>query len=656
MLGLLLSGYSIWASWLSISTNRLSWQLSSHRAIVVSCVSIVSASFILWFLLWQRDYSVAYIAKNSSADLPAFYTITAFWSSLEGSHLFWSLILAIICVICIHQIPHQLRALGAYIHLFLSAVMVWMYLLLVSYSDPFAMQLPAPTRGAGMNALLQNPYMAIHPPLLFLGYTTLVVPYVYSMAALCYGTVGAGWIRLMRQWSLVAWMFLTVGIALGGRWAYVELGWGGYWAWDPVENSSFIPWLLTTALLHGCALQHKMGRLVKVNIALSILAFFFSFFGTFLTRSGIVVSVHSFAQSDIGKVYVVFLAVLFGLSLIIYLLRKDQLIISHGDRKEVSWRLSRELMMVGGIFLLVVLAAVVSLGTLYPIVSEMISGVKVNVQAPYFNTFAPWFGAALAGLMAFGALLRYHSSRIWLRPKSLVVMTLVSGVCALMFAGVSGVYDSGGFRFAIQLVGTTLVFFTASCQLVDLVQRARPFGRSLKESEDGGVSALRLFVSRNLTYLGGAVAHGGFLLALLGFLGNYSGMETTLKMAEGQRVSFAGYTFEYLGLDQIQQDNATLMRAVVSVRSHNDPSSLMDILTPARSQYPTKKELLHEVDIHSRLWQDLYLVLADLPRTEGGPVAVKVYINPLVKLVWLSVVLMLLGAVMAFFGRLRMKS
>ncbi|MCY4380983.1 MAG: cytochrome c biogenesis protein CcsA, partial [Proteobacteria bacterium] len=314
LLALISSCYGIVASSLSIKLAQLSWSISARHAMIVAWVSVVSAAGVLWFLLISRDYSLAYIYKNSSSDLPLFYTITAFWSSLEGSHFFWSLILSGVACVSVFTMPKELFTLRPYLEIFLSALMVWMYFLLVSYSDPFAVHLPKPSQGLGMNALLQNPYMAIHPPILFIGYTALVVPYAYSMAALCYGAISQGWLRVMRQWTLVAWVFLTVGIFLGGKWAYVELGWGGYWGWDPVENSSLVPWLLTTALIHGLTLQEKTAKLVPVNLALSILALFFSFFGTFLTRSGIVVSVHSFAESDIGKVYVVFLGMLFVLS------------------------------------------------------------------------------------------------------------------------------------------------------------------------------------------------------------------------------------------------------------------------------------------------------------------------------------------------------
>lgn len=663
--GLWLSGYSIWVSLLSLTRPQaqgcspLAWQLSSQRAIIVSCVSVVLAALLLWYLFWQRDYSVAYIYKNSSHDLPPLYTITAFWSSLEGSHFFWSLILAVVGGIVITTIPPGLTPLRPYLHMVISGVMVWMYLLLVTFSDPFKLQLPPPSEGAGMNALLQNPYMAIHPPLLFVGYTALLVPYAYSMAALCFGGFLPGWAKMMRSWSLVAWIFLTLGIFIGGRWAYVELGWGGYWAWDPVENSSLVPWLLTTALIHGCMLQTRTGKLSQVNVLLSILAFFFSFFGTFLTRSGIVVSVHSFAQSAIGKIYVVFLAVLFGISLWIYLLRKHTLRVRRPQ--EIRWGISRELMMVGGMFGLVVLAAVVTLGTLYPIISEMIGGVKVNVQAPYFNTFAPWFGGALVLLMATGAVMRYHSARLPGRRRWWLALLLASAVCAGVFARMSGVFASEGYRFSAQIVGSTLVFFTALCLGVDLSLRLRVYvqrGAAATAGEPRWRRYWRVaqrFMAKNLAYLGGLVAHLGFLIALLGFLGNYAGLEQVMRMEPNQPVEFMGYQFEYLGLDEVQADNAALLQAAVMVKRLGPGAEVQfaGMVSPARASYPTSDELMHEVGVISGWWRDIYLVLADLPKERHGAVGIKFYYNPLVKLVWLAVVVMVLGGGMAWLGARR---
>ena len=333
---------------------------SAKIATTASAVLCLLASLILWFLLFQHDYSVAYIFKNSSNDLPPIYRVTAFWSSLEGSHTLWTLLLSIFSAIALWTASRDNEHIMPWVNAALQAVLTWMFYMAISYSDPFVRMFPPMPNGQGMNALLQNPYMAIHPPTLFVGYTALAIPYAYAIAALCYGDVTDGWLRTIRRWALVAWIALSCGVWLGGRWAYVELGWAGYWAWDPVENSSFIPWLLSTALLHSLIVQEKLGHLKRLSIILAVIGFFMSFFGTFLTRSGIVSSVHSFAESPIGPNYLGFLAVLMILFVALYAWRAHAVLPADTDK---VWGVSKESALVMTQFLLLTFAAIVVIGT-----------------------------------------------------------------------------------------------------------------------------------------------------------------------------------------------------------------------------------------------------------------------------------------------------
>ncbi|MCY4381513.1 MAG: hypothetical protein OXC40_08110, partial [Proteobacteria bacterium] len=327
------------------------------------------------------------------------------------------------------------------------------------------------------------------------------------------------------------------------------------------------------------------------------------------------------------------------------LLRKERL--STPQNPQLGWGISRELAMVSGMFILAVLAAVVVLGTLYPIASEMLLGVKVNVQAPYFNAFAPWFGAALALLMALGALLRYHSKKLVLSKQAFIILVALSLLTAITFAKVSDVFASHGFRFSIQLIGSWLVFFTIYSQIADLICRYQPL-RAISSKTSNTPFTYLVFFKKNLTYIGSVLAHLGFLIAILGFLGNYSAMKQSWRLNEKDVVSFMGYDFEYLGMDTVTQDNATLFRATIALKHKQ---VLVDVLSPARSSYPTKKELLHEVDVRSAVWHDIYLVLANIPEKKGGAITLQIYYNPLVKLVWLSLVFMVLGVVVIFLGR-----
>ena len=382
---------------------------SAKYAATASGVVITLAAILLWIMLFQRDYSVLYIFENSSNDLPQLYTLTAFWSSLAGSHFFWALLLAIFSIIAHWSYSKDNEHIMPYVSMFIQAVMIWMFYLLVSFSDPFEMLYPAPENGRGMNALLQNPYMAIHPPTLFVGYTALVVPFAYAMAALCYGDITEGWLKSVRKWTVVSWTFLTAGIFLGGRWAYVELGWAGYWAWDPVENSSFVPWLFATGLLHSLIVQDKLGHLKRLTILLAIFGFFFSFFGTFITRSGIIASVHSFAQSPVGPNYLIFLGLILFVSIVIYFLRAPLLIPANTEK---VWGVSKESALIFTQFIILIFALIILIGTIYPIVSEALTGTRFNVQAPYFNAFAPWIGLLVIVFVAIGNLMRYASDKL----------------------------------------------------------------------------------------------------------------------------------------------------------------------------------------------------------------------------------------------------
>ncbi len=465
----ILSGYSTLAS---IGAGRLRHRRlfrSARTAATTSAVFALIASGILWFLLFQRDYTVAYIAKNSSNDLPAMYTLTAFWSSLEGSHTLWTLLLAVFSAIAVWTSSRDNEHIMPWVNMSLQGVLTWMFYMAISHSDPFIRMFPPVPNGQGMNALLQNPYMAIHPPTLFTGYTTLAIPYAYAVAALCYGDVTEGWLRAARRWALISWTFLSAGVWLGGRWAYVELGWAGYWAWDPVENSSFIPWLMATALLHSLLVQEKLGHLKRLSIVLAVVAFFMSFFGTFLTRSGIVSSVHSFAESPIGPNYLTFLAVLMILFSALYAWRADAILPAEVDK---AWGISKETMLIVMQFLVITFAAIVVIGTLFPIISEAVTGQRTSIQAPYFNAFAPWIGLGMIVLIGIGNVMRYQTAEI---PnfKKMMIVTLIAAlpIAAILIIGGDVFATVKPFALGAQLVGIFLCSWSFAILTWDLWRR-----------------------------------------------------------------------------------------------------------------------------------------------------------------------------------------
>jgi cytochrome c-type biogenesis protein CcmF len=614
---------------------------SSKLAMTVTCVAVVTATCLLIYAFFQRDYSIAYVAKNSSDDLPTLFTFTALWSSLEGSHTLWMAFLSIMGTIAVWTNSKDNEHIMPYVSAAIQAMIAWMFYLAVSHSDPFVMSLPMPPNGRGMNELLQNFYMAIHPPLLFLGYTALAVPFAYAMAALCYGDITEGWLKTTRRWTLVAFCFLTAAITLGGRWAYVELGWAGYWAWDPVENSSFLPWLLATALLHSLLVQEKLGHLKRLSIVLAIAAFFMTYVGTFLTRSGVVSSVHSFAESPIGPNYLSMLAGFVVICSAIYAFRAPSVLPS--DTEKV-WGVSKESALVMTQFLLLSFAAIIFIGTMFPIVSESITGQRISIQAPYFNMFAPWVGLGTIIGIAVGQLMRFQSDKM---PygKQIILGSIIFAIpltCFLIYMGDVMATKKTSSLIA-QLVGLYLSSWAIGCLMGDLYVKLRDLRFKY-----------RIFFTRSLAYFGAWVAHIGMMVAIIGFLGNYRGLEERVTVRAGENFSYFGYRFEFgeEGIQVKQDKNATLYQAHLKIFRERDNFMIEDA-HPAQSKYPTKDQVFNEIAITGNIWHDIYVVLVDFDKVDGKRVTFQVNINPTVRFVWAAVVLMVLGGLIALFDKYR---
>ncbi|MBI2603706.1 MAG: heme lyase CcmF/NrfE family subunit [Deltaproteobacteria bacterium] len=618
-----------------VVTSLLAASLRHRRLFRASVVAAVSgffltlgAALLLWAFFFNRDYSLAYVFRNSSNDLPLRYTLSAFWSALEGSHFLWTLLLTLFSLIAHLSFIRDNEHFMPYVSATLHSVLAWMYYLALTYCDPFLVQFPAPQDGLGMNALLQNPYMVFHPPSLFCGYTLSAIPFAYSVAALAYGDITGAWLRTVRNWALLAWSFLTVGVFLGGRWAYVELGWAGYWAWDPVENSSFMPWIFLTALLHSLLVQDKLGQLKRLSLVLSFLAFFFGFFGTFITRSGIISSVHSFAQSPIGPAYLGFLGAMVLFAIFLYGFRAP-LILPHRVKK--AWGISRESALLLTQFILGTFGVIIVVGTLYPILSELVTGQRFNVQAPYFNTFAPYIGFSSIAAITVGNLLRYQSDKMLGGKKLQFIASLGALLLTFVFSFLADVFRSSGYAFALQLVGIFLCFWGGLCLAYQAWVKAR---------------AVRTSVLKQLPYWGSFFAHMGVFVAILGFLGNYRGVDTLVTLKSGEQTQFQGWVFTFPGIAIEQQENAELYNAPLHLAKNGVP---MGVISPARAKYPTKPEMLHEVGLRDGFWEDIYIVLSDFAQT-GDEATFQIHINPTVKFVWISVFLMVFGGILSLLG------
>ena len=624
---------SIYGSIAAFAAAVLCHRRALRSAWVALCCELgltVAASALLLHALLTRDFTLDYVMNHSSADLPLLYTISAFWASLAGSHLFWTLALCSVTVVAILTTKKTSEAIKPYLLGSSQLLLAWMFYSLVTHSDPF---LPAAQRvedGVGLNALLQNPYMVIHPPLLFIGYSLLVVPFLYGVAALLSGDRSLAWGSTVRRWSLAAFAVLTVAIALGGRWDYAVLGWGGYWAWDPVENSSLLPWLLLLALLHVLVLDQRRGTQPRLAVALALLCFVSTFFGTFLTSSGIVSSVHAFAKTPVGINYLWFLAILVGSSLALYGWRSPLLAARTRPPSGV-----REGAIALTVFVLLAFALVLFAGMLFPIAAEALTGTRLSVQAPYFNSFAPYVGMALLVLLSIKTLALRGTSRIaW-------------GICFMLALATALTYH----HFMPWYVADETVPVAASAGIFCVALCFCALGWR------GARFSPRDFMRSRLRARLAGVAHLGATLAMLGFIGAYHTKNGQLTLTPGAQEpsSFGRYAFALKGpVQDRRENNAVFYETKVAIY---DAGRLVGEASPALASYPTGGESLYTiVSVVPVGLMDVYLILSDWDRTNPqGGVTLSVYLNPFVQLVWAAVALMAAGGACALLvpGRKR---
>lgn len=631
VLALCLSVYGLGMGLLSLAKPQRGVIYSGRNALIGVNVCVLLAAAVLWIALITHDFSVSYVFRNSAVDMPPIYLLTAFWSSLEGSHLLWTTIMSVIVSISILSVREKNESLMPGLLATYGFCLTFMTLLLVWASAPLTRLFPIQEGGQGMNALLQNPYMAAHPPSLFTGYCSLIVPFGYSVAALLRGSFTPDWLVTVRRWTLAGWAILTVGIFLGGKWAYVELGWAGYWAWDPVENSSFMPWLASTSLLHTLLILDKTNRLPRLAVSLSAVGFVLTFLGTFITRSGVISSVHSFAESNIGPAYLTYI-VIWTIMMIVLVATRGHLL--QGAAQAQTWSVSKESALLFTNFFLLFLLALVCIGTLLPLIVEAVRGVKISIQQPFFNAFAPWIGVGLVGLLGLGNLMRWRNGKI----EDPVAGLLFPALWALALTAVLAWHKGLDIR---STIGYALLLWTAFVMVMDLVFKLKAIRWNA-----------RALVKFNRPYIGSWIVHLGFLLAMSGFLGGYRGIHAEAQLTQGQSTEFYGYTLTNKGIKFSQEYNATYAVGVIEAK---DAQGNVTEVNPTRSKYTNKDEWLNEIGIHSTFWHDLYLVLAYFD-AKTNSVSLKMHINPTVKFVWTSLVVMVLGALVGLSHRIKRRS
>ena len=585
------------------------------------------------------NYSVQYVAAHSNSQLPMFYKVSALWGGHEGSLYLWVWVLTLYTfLVSLHGRRHYPDRLPTIL-----AVQGWLMVgffgMILFLSNPFMRLFPAPLDGHDLNPLLQDPGMVIHPPMLYLGYVGFSVPFAFAMAALLTRWKSEYWIVHIRRWTLIAWGFLTAGIMLGGWWAYYELGWGGYWAWDPVENASFMPWLVGTALVHSITVQERRRMLHAWNIFLVITAFSLSLLGTFLVRSGVLSSVHAFAVDPGRGAYILgFMITVLGISFGIFLARARYQMVEEG----MVSMLSRESLFVWNNIVFTLAAACVLLGTLYPLALEALTGAKITVAAPYFNAvMVPIFMMALL-LMAIAPNVPWRKANaVRLRSRMIVplALALISG--ALMAALNWPMHWTGP-------VAAALIAFVAGTLAMDY-GRAVLQRRAQHSAESVVIAALHT-VSHNRRHWGGMVVHLGIVIIAIGLTG--SGLfreEKAVVMAAGEVVEIGSERMRFDGVRSLKKDNYEAVQGRFTLLGSNA------VVLPERRHYPVQNMPTTESGIHSSIWRDVYVVIAEPVLGPSGRAkwGVHVYVNPLIQWIWGGGFVILFGLAISLSTRRR---
>jgi len=638
VLALALSAYSFLAGTLALarpgaSSERLGE--TARRAGIAVFGIVLLAAVVLVVAAFQNDFSIAYIFHHSNRDLPAPYKFATLWSGQEGSLLFWSLLLAAYGLVLRMRYKTDSR-LYAYASVIIAAVQVFFLLLLNFAAHPFAvMQGSIPTEGTGLNPLLQYPEMVIHPPMLYLGYVGFTIPFAFALAALIMRYPGEKWIRITRIWTMVTWGFLTCGIFLGMHWAYSVLGWGGYWGWDPVESASFMPWLTGTAFLHSVMMQEKRGMLKVWNMWLIFITFGLCIFGTFLTRSGVVSSVHAFAQSSIGDWFVAFLALIAATCAFFFFKNKAHLRSEHKLESIVS----RESSFLFNNLLFVLFCFTVLWGTLFPILSEWVQGTKVTVGPPFFNKVAIPVALLLLLLTAVGPLLAWRKTSLDSIKRNFMwpaIGALLVGVLMLAF----GVRPWQDFSYFYAIMAAMLATLVALTVISEFIRGGRVISRHTGQNL---LASMAHLCHRNTRRYGGYIVHFGVAVVIIGFLGSAFNQDREKEMGFGDKLDIGGYTLVCQSYTQDDNPNYQSEWAVMDVYRGGQKLTTM---YPERRFFHASQQTATMVANRSTMKEDLYVVYEGLNQDTGRPI-IKVHLNPLVMWIWVGVWLIIAGTVVA---------
>jgi cytochrome c-type biogenesis protein CcmF len=639
ILALIAAAYAVGAGIAAILTRNPLVTKSARNAGMAVFFLVSIAVISLEYLFFTNNFSMAYVAEHSNRNLPVFYKIAALWSGQEGSLLFWSWLLSIYAFLALFLNRHKHPELMPYVGVVLATVQSFFLVLNNFVATPFqilghagaggAISVIAQADGHGLNPLLQYPEMVIHPPMLYLGYTGFTVPFAFAMAALLGHYPGEKWIHITRRWTMVAWAFQSVGILLGAHWAYAVLGWGGYWAWDPVENASFLPWITGTAFLHSVMMQEKRGMMKVWNIWLVFVTFMLCILGTLLTRSGVVSSVHAFAQSSIGTWFTCFLVFILIACILAFWRNRDYL----RSDNQLDSLVSRESSFLFNNLILLAGCFAILWGTLFPVISEWVEGTKISVGPPFFNKVAIPIALFLLFLTGVGPLLAWRNTSFDSLKRNFawpMATGIGAGVVALVF----------GFRQFYPLVCLILSVFVT---LTIASEFWRGAGVIAVRSGINRISAMGQLVMRNTRRYGGYIVHFAIVVIFIGIMGSAFNRDTQQEMAVGSRMTIGAYTIVCQNFDEVNDPNYQSERATLEIL--RDGKSVM-MLYPERRFYLASQVTETMVAVQSTPLRDLYVVYAGRSPETNRPV-IHAYLNPLVKCIWFGGLILILGTALA---------
>jgi len=621
--------------------GRAELAASAERAVFVVWGLLFVAALALIRSLITHDFSVEYVWQYTSRNLPLYYTVAAFYAGQKGSLLLWAIVVSTFGSVALIANRGKYRELMPYVAGIVLVVATFFIAVMIFASNPFERLAFMPPDGNGLNPQLQNPGMTIHPPMLYLGYTSITIPFAFAMGALISGKLDTGWIHAIRKWTILSWLFLSAGIVLGMWWAYVELGWGGYWAWDPVENASLLPWLTMSAFLHSVMIQEKRGMLKKWNMGLIVASFLLSIFGTFITRSGVISSVHAFAQGKVGYFFLVFLivAAVFGFSMLSWRWTRLE------AESKLESMVSREAAFLFNNLILIVIAFSVLWGTIFPILSEWVKGTKVTVGPPFFNQVNVPLGLLLLLLTGIGPLIAWRRAspanlkRQFLWPTAALLVTAV----ALLALRMSDGWAIAAYALGAFVVGTIVQEFVRG-----VGARHRLHGEALP------LAFVRL-VGRNRRRYGGYVVHLGIVMLFVGFGGLAFRKDTEATLKPGQAVEVRspyGHTYRLVHQAVSQYEQLNRFVSAASMEVYRD-GKFLGIMKSEKRQHlnslgQPQFEPSTEVAIRSDIREDLYLVFAG--SVQGTEEAVyRITINPLVWWVWYGGMVLVLGGLVSMW-------